>query len=475
MHSDDIRTLPHSIEAEQSVLGGIMLTPEALAKVSDWLDEADFYRADHRAIYRAACDLAARGEPCDAVTLGEWLDANAPDVRPGVRSYAIELANSTPSAANIVAYAEIVKERSRLRYAIEAGEALAATAHARGAQASDVVATAMQRLSDIQTATSRGGLRAAKSIVQGWLADLQRRFDHGEIVTGLPTPWLELNRATHGLQAGELTVIAARPNMGKSVMGVQLAAFSALRGVRTALFSLEMTEVQVMRRAIACTGGINHDWLLAPVDGDGNDEATWARVTSASSALKDAPLLVDETPALSIERLAARAKRAHLQSPIGLIVVDHLHEMAIDGSRAAHDIGRNAQGLKALGKEFGCPVVVLAQLNRAVADRTDKRPTMTDLRASGEIEQKADVILFLHREDYYDRDTHLQGVVEVEIGKGRDIKTGARIHLQNRYDQMALRDWEGPLPAAPVAPSKERGFRRTDRATCTAAAGGFSR
>jgi replicative DNA helicase len=162
---------------------------------------------------------------------------------------------------------------------------------------------------------------------------------------------------------------------------------------------------------------------------------------------------------------------------LGLIVVDHLHEMEIDGDRAAFDIGRNAQGLKALGKDFGCPVVVLAQLNRAVAGRTDKRPTMTDLRASGEIEQKADVILFLHREEYYDAATHLQGVVEVEIGKGRDIKTGARIHLRNRYDQMGLADWDGPLPAAPVPASSSgvRGFQRAHRSSFAASAEGADR
>lgn len=470
---DDTRTPPHSLDAEQAVLGGIMLAPSALAQISDWLGEDDFYREDHRTIFRAACDLIARGEPCDAVTLGEWLVVNAPGASKGVMGYVLELANTTPSAANIVAYAEIVREKARLRYATEAGAALVTSAQERGACAGDVVATAMQRLLDIQSSTIRGGLRAAKPIVKAWLADLHRRYDHGDTVTGLPTPWLELNRLTHGLQGGELTVIAARPNMGKSVMGVQIAAFSALRGVRTALFSLEMTETQVMRRAIACTGGIAHDWLLAPVDGD---ESDWTRVTNASTALVAAPLLVDDTPALSIERLSARAKRAHLQTPLGLIVVDHLHEMEIDGDRAAHDIGRNAQGLKTLGKEFGCPVVVLAQLNRAVAGRTDKRPTMTDLRASGEIEQKADVILFLHREEYYDAATHLQGVVEVEIGKGRDIKTGARVHLRNRYDQMALVDWDGPLPVAPApaAPSRTRGFTRPSRAVFESAAGGFA-
>lgn len=447
-------TAPHAKAAEQAVLGGLMLDPTALAKVSDWLADDDFHTPAHRLIYRAITHLRTAGRDPDPVTLGDWLEGQGVAQRAGGIAYLISIANETPSAANIVAYGEIVREKAKLRQAAEVGSQLTTGAAAEG-KSGDVIGLAMQRLSELQGTRLRGELQPAKALLSSWMADLQRRYDLGDTVTGLPTPWQGINDATHGLQPGELTIIAARPNMGKSVMGVQLAATGALAGHRTLLFSLEMTNNQVMRRAVACTGQVPHDWLLAPQGG----EEWWPCMTAAAGRLSASPLLIDDTPALSIEQIAARAQRAHLQRPVQLIVVDHLHEMRINGDRAAHDIGRNAQGLKALGKEFGCPVVVLAQLNRAVAGRSDKRPTMTDLRASGEIEQKADVILFLHREDYYDRDTHLQNVVEVEVGKGRDIPTGVRIHLSNRFDQMRLEDWQGPLPATPSkACSPRRGF-----------------
>lgn len=445
---------PNAADAEQAVLGGLMLEPSALTKISGWLTEDDFYHPAHRLIFRAVAKLCAAGTSPDAVTLGDWLEGQGVAAKVGGVAYVLEIANATPSAANIVAYAEIVKEKADLRRAIEVGSELAAAATG-GSKAGDVIAVAMQQLANLQRTRLKGGLQAVNILFGPWLADLQRRYDLGEAVTGLPTPWAGVNDATHGLQAGELMVIAARPNMGKSVMGVQLAAFLAMRGRRTLLFSLEMTNQQVLRRAISCVGHVPHDWLLAPRD----DETWWPNMTAASAQLVNAPLLIDDSPGLSIEQIMARAQRAHLQRPVELLVVDHLHEMQINGDRAAHDIGRNTQGLKTLAKEFGCPVVVLAQLNRAMAGRNDKRPTMTDLRASGEIEQKADVILFLHREDYYDPNTHLQDVVEVEIGKGRDIRSGTRIHLHNRYDQMRLDDWQGPIPAEQIkARSSARGF-----------------
>jgi replicative DNA helicase len=452
---DGLRQPPSSISAEQAVLGGLMLAPESVAKISDWLREDDFYRKDHRLIYRAVCVLANRGDACDAVTLGDWFAINGLTEAMGGLSYLVELHQATASAANIVAYAEIVAEKSRLRQAIDAGTQLTEAAYTQGTDSATLIANVMHGLSQLSATKLRGGLQTIKPALRDWFADLSARFESGDTVTGLPTPWLEINNATHGLQPGELIIVAARPNMGKSVLAGQLAMFSALRGVRTAVFSLEMTQRQVMRRAVSALGNVPHDWLMAPV---GNEEY-WSRVTDASAKLAEASLLLDDTPGLSIEQLSARARRANMQAPIGLLVIDHLHEMAINADHAVYDIGRNAGGLKALGKEFNCPVVCLAQLNRALTNRADKHPTMADLRASGDIEQKADVILFLHREDYYDRDTHLQGVVEVEIGKGRDVETGKRMHLQNRYDVMRLDDMDGPVPEPPPTHNKgRRGF-----------------
>lgn len=453
---DPDRVPPHSIEAEQAVLGGLMLAPESFAKIGDWLGEDDFYRADHRLIFRSIAALIEKGMPVDPVTMGEWFEAQALSQQIGGVAYLIEVTNATCSAANITAYAEIVAEKSKLRKAIDAGTALANAALSQGAESGRVIADAVHTLAQLQTSKLRAGLQQSKVLLKHWFTDLHRRYESGDRITGIPTPWHDLNEITHGLQPGELTVIAARPNMGKSVMGGQLAVFCALRGIRTALFSLEMTSAQVMRRAVSAVGDVKHDVLLAPA---GCDESVWPRIMAATEKLTGAALLVDDSPALTIEQIVARARRAHMQSPLGMIVIDHIHECAIDGQNAAYELGRVAQGAKSLGKEFGCPVVALAQLNRANKERADKRPTMTDLRASGEIEQKADLILFLHREDYYNPDTHLQGVVEVDIGKGRDIKTGTRIYLANRYDVMRLDDWDGPLPQAPKVTPHRRGFR----------------
>jgi replicative DNA helicase len=463
---DDIRTPLNANDAEQSVLGSLMLAPGSLAQIADWLGEDAFYRQDHRLIYRAICALAAKGEPCDAVTLGEWFQAQRLVSQTGgasygvSASYVIELANTTPSAANIVAYAEIVAEKARLRGAIDVGTELAGAADRRGADSASIVAAAMQRLTALQTSKLRGGLQATKPLLKAWYAELHRRYEIGERVTGLPTPWRAVNTATHGLQDGELVLIPGRPNMGKSVAGFNLAAFTALRGQRAALFSLEMTAKQVMRRCVAALADVPHDWLTAPHDSP-DSEAHWTRITAATEQLSCAPLLIDDSPALTVDQIVARARRAHLQAPLRLVIVDHMHIVRRAGENEVRELGEISRSLKALAKELNCPVVALAQLNRNATVRNEKRPVMTDLRASGEIEQDADLILFLHREDYYNHETHLQGVVEIEIGKGRDVKTGERMHLANRFDVMRLDDWEGSLPEPKKAEdSRTRGFGR---------------
>jgi replicative DNA helicase len=446
-HIDTPRLPPQSIESEQSVLGGLMLAPESLTRIADWLTEDDFYRRDHRLIYRAIRELAERRKPFDSVTLGEWFEVNGLTDQIGSSSYLIDLASTTPSAANLVAYAEIVQEKARLRRCIEVGTALVNDAfNPAGRSCADVIAPSVQALSEMRGFGRAGGLQPASGGLKDWFDDLQARFEHGDRMTGIPYPWHDVNDITHGLQPGELTVIAGRPSMGKSVMGLNLAVFCALRGINTAFFSLEMTTRQVNRRNVATIGEVDHDWLLAP---DPEHDEYWPRVTIALQKLKHAPLLVDDAGGLKIEQIVARARRAHLQKPIGLLVLDHLHEVAIPGDTPRIEYGRAVGAMKDLGKEFGCPVVVLSQLNRGVEGQGDKRPSMKDLRESGEIEQKADVIWFLYREDYYRRNDpnyQPQGDVELILGKGRDLKTGKPVILRERFDQMRLADWEGAKP-----------------------------
>lgn len=457
---ETLRVPPHDTAAEQAVLGALMLAPESLAKISDWLTEADFYRADHRMIYRAVSSLIDRGSPVDTVTLMDWFDANGLAELIGGSTYLIELNDATASAARIVAYAEIVSEKSRLRAAITAGTNLAEAAWKRGADPEQVIGTATHELAQMHASKLRGGLEPAKVGMKRMQAELMERYKRGPALLGQPWPWQALNHCTKGLRDSVVYIVAGRPSMGKSVMGLQVAINNALNGNNTAFFSVEMSADECMARAVACVGEIPHDWVESPNDKDMDADFYWSRLSTSTQRIIEAPLLIDETPSISITQLMARARRAHMQKPLRLIVIDHMHDMAIDPRQARFDYGQIVQGGKVMAKEFRCPVVILAQLNRGNATRTEKRPTLTDLRESGEIEQKADVILFLHREDYYDKNTHMKGVIEVIPAKGRNIKTGDNILLKNVFSEMRMDDWTDVWPEAPANERKHaKGMR----------------
>lgn len=460
---EPVRSLPQSVEAEQAVVGGLMLAPEALAKVSDWLTADDFLRTDHRMIYRAILELAGQGTPYDAVTLGEWFEAQGQAELVAGGAYLVELASTTPSAANIVAYAEIVRDKSLLRQGIESGTKLVNDCYQpNGRDTADILSEHAREVTQLRGDPKAGGLVPAGSGLNDWFADLEQRRASGSKVTGLPYPWYAVNNVTHGLQPGELTIIGARPSMGKSIMALNLALFTALRGSNVAFFSLEMTTRQVNRRNISSLSGVPQEWLLAPSDADIPDGRDyWGDVSDALRKIKAAPLLVDETAGLNVSQYIARARRAHMQRPIELLVLDHMHDMALPGKRDARfEIGDIAAAGKMLAKEFGCPVVHVAQLNRSLESRPNKRPMMADVRESGDIEQKADVIWFLYREDYYHRTEpgyQPQHDVELILGKGRDLHVGAPILLLEQYDQMALRDWDGPAPVRSSVPVNKKG------------------
>lgn len=456
-----LRTPPTRIDAEQAVLGGLLICNEALAQIQGWIGEADFYRADHRALYRAILTLAGKRQPYDCITLAEYVEGEGHAADVGGVGYVLELASTTPSAANITAYAEIVLEASRLRQAIDAGMALAANGYApAGRTSADVVAMAQATLAGLQASVSRGGLQPMASAMRGWWDELLRRYETGERMTGLPTPWRALNDLTFGLQPSDLIVVGARPAMGKSVLAFNLAAFTALRGQRVALFSLEMPKDQVVQRCVSALGEIPHDWLRSPAADKTQDH--WGKLNSAVPTLKAAPLLIDDQAALTVEQIVARAKRAHLHAALSLIVVDHLHIVRIKGDNPVRELGDVSRALKALAKELNIPVVLLAQLNRSNTGRPDKRPTMADVRASGEVEQDADFVMLPHREDYYraDEKTH-DNALELIVGKARNAPAGKSIWLRTRFDIMRLDDWDG---SPPVAPSRLRAGSGRDRA-----------
>lgn len=431
---DELRNHPQSLEAERAVLGGVMLDAKALHRVADILEAADFYQGQHQAIWTAIQELADRRQPYDEVTVADRLEARGSEVP---SAYVIGIARDTFTSANVVAYARIVADKAMLRRVIDFGSGLVNSGfNPDGRDTADILAEAQQGLIGMQP-KQRGGLEPAAASLGDWYIDLQNRYERGDKLTGMPTPWSDLNKRTHGLQNGELILLAARPSMGKSVAGMNLALFAALRGVNTAVFSLEMGKRQIHRRNIASLANIPHDWLLSPND-EGEDY--WPAMNAALSRIKGAPLHIDDTADLTIGQVMARARMLHLQHPLGLIVVDHVHDFKIKASEARFEYGRIAQGLKTLAKEFDCPVVALAQLNRNVNGRGDKVPNLADLRESGELEQKGDLILFLHREDYYDKACPNPGVVEMIIAKGRDIEAGVTVYLKNDYAHMALRD-----------------------------------
>lgn len=464
-----VRIPPHSVDAEQAVLGGLMLAPEAWPLVADSLTEGDFYRRDHALIFRSIREAADSGQPFDVVTMGGWFEARGLLDQVGDGAYLIELASTTPSAANIVAHAGIVSGMATRRRLIEFGHGLADAAFERdGRDVSEIITEAGQQFGELQPA-QKGGLLLAADSLKGWFARFTERSERGERITGLPTQWQEFNEATHGLQPATLYLVAARPSMGKSVFGLNLSVFSALRDKTVGLFSLEMSHDDCHTRNVASLGGVPHEWLQAPDMSAEDADGYGPRMHSALRQLKGARLFIDDTAGITVRQFEARARRLHYRNPLDLLVVDHIHDFKIDAKQARFEYGAIVQAGKTLAKEWNIPVVMLAQLNRNVSSRTERRPTLTDLRESGELEQKADVIVFLHREDYYDtpeHKTHLQGVVEMHIAKGRNVRAGKRINFRNRFDQMRIDDWEGALPTTPEADSKpkSRGFFGSNKA-----------
>ena len=420
-----LRVSPHSLEAEQAVLGGLMLAPDAMDKVADKLGEDDFYRKDHRLIWRAIAELANKGMPCDAVTLGDWFDANGMAELVGGASYLIELANSTPSAANIAAYADIVREKSVLRQLIDAGTAITEDGYRpEGKSVQEVMELAEQRVFKIAESGARGkkDIVSMRTAVSEAFRLLSQRYENRGQLTGVSTGFTDLDELTSGLQPSDLIIVAARPSMGKTAFALNIAEAAAMRGKKSvAVFSMEMSASQLAFRLISSLGRIHQSHLRT---GDLAEE-DWPRVTSAITMLSDAKIFIDDTPAMSPVEMRSRARRLQREHGLGLIVIDYLQLMQVPGNKEnrATEISEISRGLKALAKELDVPVIALSQLNRSLEQRADKRPMMSDLRESGAIEQDADVIMFIYRDEYYNKESPDKGLAEIIIGKQRNGPT----------------------------------------------------
>lgn len=447
-----LRIPPHSIEAESSVLGGLLLDNGAWDRVGDLLTDGDFYRYEHRLIYAAIGALVNATRPADVITVYEQLQSLGKADEVGGLPYLNALAQYVPSAGNIRRYAEIVRERSILRKLVSASDEIATNAfNPQGKPVDRILDEAEQKIFNIGEEGSRmkQGFQAMESLVVQLLDRVQEMADNPNDITGVPTGFHDLDHKLSGMQAGDLIILAARPSMGKTALAVNIAEHVALyEELPVAIFSMEMSASQLAVRIVGSIGRIDQMRLRT---GKLKDEE-WPRLAEAIEKLRRISLHVDETPGLTVSELRANARRLARQcgGKLGLIVVDYLQLMSVSSSMSdenrATAIGEISRGLKMLAKELGCPVIALSQLSRGVESRTDKRPMMSDLRESGAIEQDADVIMFIYRDDYYNKmdgptPSKEPGVAEVIISKQRNGPTGttklAFLKELTRFESLA--------------------------------------
>jgi replicative DNA helicase len=439
---DALRIPPHSIEAEQSVLGGLLLDNAAWDRIADFISAEDFYRYDHRIIFQQIVKLINATRPADVITVYESLTSLGKAEEIGGLAYLNALAQNTPSAANIRRYAEIVRDRGVLRQLITVADEISGKAfNPQGQEVKQLLDEAESKIFAIAEEGARGA--------QGWVSiqplltqvveridELYNRDNQNEI-TGVPTGFVDLDGMTSGLQPGDLIIVAGRPSMGKTAFSLNIGENVAIEsGLPVAVFSMEMGGTQLAMRMLGSVGRLDQSRLRV---GKLNDE-DWPRLTHAIQKMNEAQLYIDETPALSPIELRARARRLSRQcGKLGLIIIDYLQLMSgnSSGENRATEISEISRSLKGLAKELNCPVIALSQLNRSLEQRPNKRPVMSDLRESGAIEQDADVIMFIYRDQVYNPDSPDKGTAEIIIGKQRNGPIGAvRLTFQGQFTKF---------------------------------------
>ena len=437
---DTLRVPPQSLEAEQSVLGGLLLDNQSWNQIAGHVAEEDFYRREHRLIFRALAALCDANIPADVVTVSEWLEKNGALEDAGGLSYLGAVANNTPSAANIGAYAGIVRERAILRSLILAANHIGNEAYApEGRSAADLLDDAERRIMDISERGrhDRGGFVPAKALLVGAIDRIDKLFHEGKTITGVATGYGDLDESTCGLQPGDLVIIAGRPSMGKTAFAMCIAENAVIdQKLQVGVFSMEMPSEQLMIRMMSSVGRINaHKMRTGRIEHDED----WSRISRATGLLAESGLYIDDTPALTPLELRSRARRLKREHGLGLIVVDYLQLMqsADRGENRATEISAITRSLKSLAKELGIPIIALSQLNRSLEQRPNKRPVMSDLRESGSIEQDADVILFIYRDEVYNEDSPDRGTAEIIISKQRNGPVGTvRLTFLGEYTRF---------------------------------------
>ncbi len=439
--TEALKVPPHSIEAEQSVLGSLMLDNESWEKTADLLVEHDFYRRDHQLIFRAIADLFEQSQPVDVITLAEYHDKRGELDKVGELAYLGMLARNTPSSANIIAYASIVRERSILRQLIAVGTAISNVAFSpEGKSSEEMLDLAEGQVFEIaeKGAKRSGGFIQVKEVLSRVVDRIDTLFEQDSPITGLSTGFNDFDEQTSGMQPADLVIVAGRPSMGKTTFAMNLAEHAAIKSkVPVAVFSMEMPADALAMRMLSSLGQIDQHRLRT---GRLNDD-DWPRLTSAIALLNEAPLFIDDTPALTVTELRARARRLKREHGLSMIVIDYIQLMQgssrSSNENRATEISEISRSLKALAKELGVPVVALSQLNRSLEQRPNKRPIMSDLRESGAIEQDADLIVFIYRDEVYNEDSAEKGKAEIIISKQRNGPIGTvALTFQGKYTRF---------------------------------------
>ncbi len=435
-----LKVPPHSIEAEQAVLGGLMLDNNAWERVSDSVSDGDFYRHDHRLIFRAIYKLAEANQPIDVVTLSEQLEKEGQLAQVGGLAYLGELAKNIPSVANIKAYAQIIRERATLRQLIGISNEIADSAfHPEGRGANEILDEAERKIFEIAEARPKtGGPVGISDILVKTIDRIDYLFNTSEALTGVSTGFTDLDEKTSGLQPADLIIVAGRPSMGKTTFAMNLVENAVMRTDKAVLvYSLEMPSDSIVMRMLSSLGRIDQ----TKVRSGKLDDEDWPRLTSAINLLNDKKLFIDDTAGISPSEMRARTRRlVREHGDLALIMIDYLQLMQIPGSSGdnrTNEISEISRSLKALAKEFNCPVIALSQLNRSLEQRPNKRPVNSDLRESGAIEQDADVIMFVYRDEVYHPETEFKGVAEIIIGKQRNGPIGTvRLAFIGKYTRF---------------------------------------
>jgi replicative DNA helicase len=446
---DNLRKVPpQNLEAESSVLGGILLENEAVNQVLELLRPEDFYRESHRKVFRAIVELSDRSEPVDLITLSDCLKNRGELEAVGGTAYLASLADFVPTAANISHYARIVREKSILRSLITTATEIATRGYEEQGNVDEFLDSAEKVIFDISEKKIKASFVAVGDMIKDTLKTVEKLYERKEMVTGVPTGYDDLDKLTAGLQPSELIIVAGRPGMGKTSFALNIAANAAFTGAGVAVFSLEMAKEQLVLRMLCSEARVNSSKVRSGYLG----ERDFPQLAKAAGRLHEAPIYIDDTPAISVLELRAKARRLvrDRSKKIGLIVVDYLQLMRGMGtaSNREQEISEISRSLKALAKELSVPVIALSQLNRRVEDRGDRRPMMSDLRESGAIEQDSDVIIFIYRDEVYNKsDESKKGLAEIIVAKQRngpiDTVTLTFLNEFTRFENYTERDGPG--------------------------------